>query len=150
MTIMVELKISKFDQIGILVKNIEKAAELYNNLLDFNGNIKIVEQTSTVEYKGKQVEFKMRKIMQYFGGKQLEIIELLESSGDHLYSEFLKEGNIGLHHLGIYTKSAETIINHFKKQYDIEVIQVGKVGKVKFFYLDTKDILGYYIELIEI
>jgi len=147
---MSELKLSKFDQIGILVKNIEKAAELYNILLDLNGTIKIVEQTSTVEYKGKEVEFKMKKIMQYFGGKQLEIIELLESTGDHLYSEFLKEGNIGLHHIGIYIKNAETVIIHFKKLYNIDVIQLGKVGKVKFFYLDTKDILGYYIELIEI
>ncbi|MFX1549357.1 MAG: VOC family protein [Promethearchaeota archaeon] len=147
---MSELKLSKFDQIGILVKNIEKAAILYNNLLDFSEKIKFIEQTSNVVYKGKQVAFKMKKIMQHFSGKQFEIIELLESTGDHLYSEFIKEGNIGLHHLGIYTKNAEIKINYFKKLYDIDVIQSGEVGKVKFFYLDTKDTLGYYIELIEI
>lgn len=147
---MTELKLSKFDQIGILVKNIEKAAILYNNLLDFSEKIKFIEQTSNVVYKGKQVTFKMKKIMQQFSGKQFEIIELLESSGDHLYSEFIKEGNIGLHHLGIYTKNAEIKINYFKNLYDIDVIQSGEVGKVKFFYLDTKETLGYYIELIEI
>jgi len=140
--------LSKFDQIGILVKDIEKATSLYNVLLNLNGKIKIVEQTSTVTYKGKEVEFKMKKIMQNFSGKQFEIIELLESTGDHLYSEFLKEGNIGLHHLGIYTKNTETKINHFKNEYNIDVIQSGKVGRVEFFYLDTKDILGYYLELI--
>ena len=90
---MSEFKLSNFDQIGILVKDIEKAAIQYNALLEFNGKINIVEQTSTVNYKGKEVEFKMKKIMQNFSGKQLEIIELLESTGDHLYSEFLKEGN---------------------------------------------------------
>ncbi len=145
---MTELKLSNFDQIGILVKDIEKAAEFYEALLDFKGKINIVEQTSTVNYRGKEVEFKMKKIMQNFSGKQFEIIELLESTGDHLYSEFLKEGKVGLHHLGVYTKNAETFINYFKNEYNLDVIQIGKVGKVKFYYLDTKKVLGYYLELI--
>ncbi|MFX1349511.1 MAG: VOC family protein [Promethearchaeota archaeon] len=145
---MVELRISDFDQIGILVKDIEKAAEFYAALLDFKGNINIVEQTSNVIYKGKGVEFKMKKIMHTFGGKQFEIIELLESTGDHLYSEFLEEGKIGLHHLGVYTKDAETLIKHFKNTSNIDIIQSGKVGRVKFYYLDTKEVFGYYLELI--
>ncbi|MEE9377199.1 MAG: hypothetical protein V3V33_04095 [Candidatus Lokiarchaeia archaeon] len=89
-----DLKIPKFDQIGILVKDIEKAAELYNGLLDFNRKINIVEQTTIANYKGKEVIFKMKKIMQNFGGKQFEIVELLESKGDYLYLEFLKEGEM--------------------------------------------------------
>jgi len=145
-----ELKLSNFDQIGIIVKDIEKAAELYQVLLDFKGKINIVEQTSIVNYKESKVEFKMKKIMQNFGGKQFEIIELLESTGDHLYSEFLKEGKEGLHHLGVYTKDAEALINHFKNSYIIDVIQSGKVGRVKFYFLDTKDIIGYYLELISL
>ena len=145
---MSEFKISKFDQIGILVRDIEKAASLYRILLEFNGKFNIVEQTSIVQYNGKEVEFKMKKIMENFSGKQFEIIELLESTGEHLYSKFLREGKIGLHHLGVYIKNAEVLINHFKNEYKINVIQTGKVGRVKFYYLDTKDILGYYLELI--
>jgi hypothetical protein len=145
---MVELKLSKFDHIGILVKNIEKAAEFYTAILNFKEKINIVEQKSTVNYRGNEVEFKMKKIMQYFGGKQFEIIELLDSTGDHLYSDFLKEGKIGLHHLGVFTKDAETLIKHFKNKYKIDVIQSGKVGKVRFYYLDTQEVFGYYLELI--
>lgn len=145
---MTNLKLPKFDQIGILVKDIEKAAEIYNNLFDFKGNINIVEQTTEAYYKGKKVSFKMKKIMQNFGSKQFEIVELLESNGDHLYSEFLKEGKSGLHHLGIYSKNTEKLIKDFKDLYNIEVIQTGKVGKIKFYYLDTKESLGYYLELI--
>ena len=147
---MVELKLSKFDHIGILVKDIEKAAEFYSVLLEFNDKINIVEQTSTVNYKGNEVQFKMKKIMQHFSGKQFEIIELLESTGDHLYSEFLKEGKIGLHHLGVFIKDAEAHIKHFKNTYDIDVIQSGRVGRVKFYYLDTQEVLGYYLELISL
>jgi len=145
---MTEFKLSNFDQIGILVKDIEKAAEFYEALLDFKGKINIVEQTSTVNYRGKEVEFKMKKIMQNFSGKQFEIIELLESSGDHLYSEFLKEGKVGLHHLGVYTKDAENLIMHYKNIYNIDVIQAGKVGRVRFYYLDTQEVFGYFLELI--
>jgi hypothetical protein len=142
------LKLEKFDQIGILVRDIEKAVRLYEGLLNFSVPLNIVEQSSTVTYKGKQVTFKMRKIMQNFGGKQLEIVQLVESTGDHLYKEFLDEGKEGLHHLGIYTKNADQLMDHFKKEYGIDVAQTGKAGKVNFYYLDTKDTLGFYFELI--
>ncbi len=145
---MKNLKLDKFDQIGIIVKDIERSSQYFGNLFDFKDKLKLVGQTNTVLYKGKEATFKMKKIMQNFGGKQFEVIELIESNGDHLYSEFLKEGKEGIHHLGIYTKNADAFIEYFKSEYDIDVIQTGKYGKVKFDYLDTKETLGFYLELI--
>ncbi|MFX1337129.1 MAG: VOC family protein [Promethearchaeota archaeon] len=142
------LKLEKFDQIGILVRDIEKAGKLYEGLLHFAAPLNIVEQSSTVTYKEEQVTFKMRKIMQNFGGKQLEIVQLIESTGNHLYKEFLDEGKEGLHHLGFYTKNADKLIEHFEKEFGINVAQTGKAGKVNFYYLDTKITLGFYLELI--
>jgi hypothetical protein len=75
-------------------------------------------------------------------------VELVESNGDHLYLDFLNQGNEGLHHLGIYTKDARQIITEFKTKHNVDVIQTGKVGKVNFYYLDTRDLIGYFIELI--
>jgi hypothetical protein len=146
---MTELKIEKWDQLGIVVKDIENAAELYNGLFTFKGPINIVEQDATVVYKGKEATFKMKKIMQHFGNKQMEIVQVLEATGPNLYSEFIDEGHTGLHHLGIYTKNAKELIDEFKYKYNIEVAQTGKLGKLTFTYMDTKDILGYYIELLE-
>jgi len=145
---MSDLKLTKFDQVGIVVRDIENAAKFYGGLLDFKSKPNIVEQSSTVFYKGKEVTFKMKKIMQNFGGKQFEIVEVIESTGDHLYKEFIDEGQVGLHHLGIYTKEAQKLIESFKKNYGIDVAQTGKAGKVNFFYLDTRDTLGFYLELI--
>jgi len=145
---MSEIKLEKFDQIGIVVKNIESAAKIFGGVMDFKNKLSIVEQSSTVLYKGKEVTFQMKKVMQNFGGKQFEIVEILGSNGDHLYLDFIKEGNEGLHHLGAYTKNADELIEHFKNQYNIDVIQTGKAGKVKFDYLDTKKTLGFYLELI--
>jgi hypothetical protein len=145
---MVEFKLDKFDQIGIVVRNILETKTFLETVFKFNSPLNIVEQWSDVEYKGENVRFKMKKIMQTFNNIQFEIVELLESTGDHLYLEFLKEGKEGLHHLGIYEKNAEKLIENYKNEFGIEVIQTGKAGKVKFDYLDTKDVLGFYLELI--
>ena len=118
-------------------------------IFNFKGNINIVEQNATVNYKGKEATFNMKKIMQFFGGKQFEIVEVVDATGPNLYSEFIAEGNTGLHHLGIYTKNAKELIEQFKQQFNVDTAQVGKLGKLTFTYLDTKDILGYYIELLE-
>ena len=145
---MKEFKLTKFDQIGIVVKDIEKVRKLFGYLFDFKVKINVVEQKATAIYKGEEVTFTMRKIMQNFDGKQLEVVELLESTGRHLYHEFIQAGKTGLHHLGVYVKEAKKIINHFKNEFEIDVIQTGKAGRVKFYYLDTQEILGFYIELI--
>jgi len=143
-----QLKLGNFDQIGILVKNIETAAKYLGNLMQFQSNLNIIEQSSKVNYKGKEITFKMKKIMQNFGGKQFEVIELIESTGDHLYLDFINSGYEGLHHLGIYTKNAEEIIEDYKKNYDVKVIQTGAAGKVKFYFLGTRELIGFYLELI--
>jgi hypothetical protein len=122
---------------------------MYRKLFNFKGNINIVEQNATVNYKGEEATFNMKKIMQFFGGKQFEIIEVVDATGPNLYSEFIAEGNTGLHHLGIYTKNAKELIEQFKQQFNVDTAQVGKLGKLTFTYLDTKDILGYYIEILE-
>lgn len=143
-----QLKLGNFDQIGILVKNIETAAKYLGNLMQFQSNLNVIEQSSKASYKGKEVTFIMKKIMQNFGGKQFEVIELVESTGDHLYLDFIKNGYEGLHHLGIYSKNAEEIIKNYNEKYNIEVIQSGAAGKVKFYFLDTRELVGFYLELI--
>jgi len=145
---MPEFKLPKFDQIGIVVRDIEEAVELLNSILDFKVKVNIIKQISNVVYKGMESSFKMKKVMQKFDGKQFEIVEVLESEGDHLYLDYLKEGKQGLHHLGMYTKDVGPLLDYYKQNYGIEVIQRGKVGKVKFFYLDTNEVLGFYLELI--
>ena len=146
---MFDIKLDKCDQIGILVKDIEKAADLYRAFFDFKGSINIVIQNASVIYKGKKATLKMKKIMQFFGDIQFEIVEVIEASGPNLYSEFIKQGNTGLHHLGFYTKDSKPIITNFKKQFNIKIAQTGSIGKLNFIYLNTTNILGYFLELIE-
>ncbi len=146
---MPEIKLENFGQIGIVCRDIEKAAEMYRELFQFKGKINIVEQSATVNCRGVEGTYKMKKIMQHFGDKQFEIVEIIDAEGPNLYSEFLDEGREGLHHLGVYVKDAEPLINMFKKKFDIEVAQTGKLGKLTFTYLETREWLGYYVEFLE-
>jgi catechol 2,3-dioxygenase-like lactoylglutathione lyase family enzyme len=145
---MSEFKLPKFDQVGIIVRDIEKSVKLLSSILNFKTELTVVEQQSNVLYKGREASFKMKKIMQKFDGKQLEIVEVLESTGNHLYLEYLKEGKQGLHHLGIYVKNVKPLLDYCKNALGIEVVQSGEAGKVKFFYLNTLEVLGFYLELI--
>lgn len=147
---MSEIKIPKFDQVGIVVKDIEKAAEIFGSLLYFKGKLNIVEQSSDVNYKGQEGTVIMKKIMQHWGDKQLEIVEVVEATGPNVYSDAIEAGRFGLHHLGTYTKNADEMLKFFKEKYNIDVIQSGKAGKINFYYLDTEKILGFILELINI
>lgn len=147
---MSEIKIPKFDQVGIVVKDIEKAAEIFGKLLNFRAKLNIVEQSSDVNYKGQEGTVKMKKIMQHWGDKQLEIVEVVEATGPNVYSDAIEAGRFGLHHLGTYTKNADEMLKIFKEKYNIDVIQSGKAGKINFYYLDTEKILGFILELINI
>ena len=54
---MTEIQLDKFDQVGIVVKDIEKTAEFYRAFFKFKGPINVVEQDATVTYKGKKSHF---------------------------------------------------------------------------------------------
>ena len=60
------MKIEKWDQVGIVVRDFEKTAEYYRSFFNFNGAINIVEQDATVQYKGKEATFEMKKIPTIF------------------------------------------------------------------------------------
>ena len=147
---MSELKMPKFDQVGIVVKDIEKAAKIFGALLNFKGKLNIVEQSSDVNYKGQQCTVQMKKIMQHWGDKQLEIVEVVDATGPNVYSDAVEAGRFGLHHLGTYVDNADELIQHFKEENLCDIIQSGKAGPVNFYYLDTEKTLGFVLELINI
>jgi hypothetical protein len=136
--------------VGIVVKDIEKAAELFGALLDFKRKVNIVEQSSDINYKGQDGTVRMKKIMQNWGDKQLEIVEVVDATGPNVYSDAVKAGQFGLHHLGTYVDNADELVKYFKDNYDIDIIQSGKAGPVNFYYLDTEQTLGFILELINI
>ncbi|MGQ9623873.1 MAG: VOC family protein [Candidatus Bathycorpusculaceae bacterium] len=133
-----ELLFSKVDQIGVVVRDVEKTAKFYEKLLK-------QEPLPPIEFETGNVKLKI--IFFQLGEVQLELIQVLE--GKNIHTKFLKERGEGLHHLGFFVKDLEEELSALKKE-GIEVLWRGEaLGVTKFAYLDTEKALGIALELIQ-
>jgi 4-hydroxyphenylpyruvate dioxygenase-like putative hemolysin len=129
---------SRVDQIGVVVKNVEKTAKLYEKLLK-------QEPLPPIEFETGNVKLKI--VFFQLGEVQLELIQVLE--GENIHTKFLRERGEGLHHIGFFVKDLEEELAALKNV-GIEVLWRGEALEVtKFAYLDTEKTLGIVLELIQ-
>ncbi|MBW1739488.1 MAG: VOC family protein, partial [Deltaproteobacteria bacterium] len=95
-----KVKATELTQVGLVVKDVQKTAENYWNILGI-GPWDIYELhapvLSDVVYHGKPTQFSMKLGVAMVGKVQLGLFEPV--SGDSIYSDFLAEYGEGLHHL---------------------------------------------------
>jgi len=133
-----ELVFSKVDQIGVVVRNVEKTAKFYEKLLK-------QEPLPPIEFETGNVKLKI--VFFQLGEVQLELIQVLE--GENIHTKFLREKGEGLHHLGFFVKNLEETLAALKKE-GLEILWRGEaLGVTKFAYLDTEKTLGVTLELIQ-
>jgi len=131
-------KFSKVDQIGIVVKDMEKYKKFYEKVFG-------VEPFPTVESVINSAKLKI--VLFELGEAEIELIQVLE--GESIHSRFLEKRGEGLHHLGFFVKDIEKELAMLEKE-GIRVLERGKVLEtVKFAYLDTEKTLGVVLELIQ-
>jgi 4-hydroxyphenylpyruvate dioxygenase-like putative hemolysin len=129
---------SRVDQIGVVVKNVEKTAKLYEKLLK-------QEPLPPIEFETGNVKLKI--VFFQLGEVQLELIQVLE--GENIHTKFLRERGEGLHHIGFFVKDLEEELAALKNV-GIEVLWRGEALEVtKFAYLDTEKTLDIVLELIQ-
>ena len=129
---------SKVDQIGIVVKDVEKYMRFYEKMFG-------VEPFPTVESAINSAKLKI--VLFELGEVEIELIQVVK--GDSVHSRFLEERGEGLHHLGFFVKDIEKELARLEKE-GIKVLERGEVlGTVKFVYLDTEKTLGVVLELIQ-
>jgi len=129
---------SKVDQIGIVVKDLEKTMRFCEKILG-------VKSFSTME---RDLGYaKLKTGFFWLGNIQIELIQVVE--GRTIHSKFLEERGEGIHHLGFFVKDIEKELDRLKKE-GIKVLERGEVlGVAKFAYLDTEKALGFILELIQ-
>lgn len=132
-------KFSKVDQIGIVVKNMEATMKFYEKMFG-------IEPFPTVESAVDSAKLKIGLFQ--LGEVQIELIQVLE--GETIHSKFVEKRGEGLHHLGFFVEDIEKELARMEKE-GIKVLERGSVlGMVKFAYLDTENIFGVVIELIQL
>ena len=97
--------------------------------------------------RGEKVEYSHKIALAYFNNVQLEIVEPLK--GESVYKEFLREKGEGLHHIATFYDSFDEVkrqLSYFDKR-GIKVLQSGRYIDIRFYYLDTIDLLGFIYEI---
>ena len=136
----------KVDQLGFVFKDIEKQAEVMQNILGLPKFIFTNPVTHTIQFRGKESQLTIQIAISRLGNTQIELIKWID--GECAYKEFLDKGNEGLHHIAVYVEDTDSYIEEFKKK-GIEILQSGKVLNVRFTYLDTEETFGFIVELLE-
>lgn len=96
-----KLELNKVDQIGIVVRDIDKVVESWSSLFGI-GPWTYTELGGTDE-KGRSG--KARLAFAQLGSVSLELIQCIE--GRIFHSDFLDEHGEGLHHLGFYVDDVD-------------------------------------------
>lgn len=140
-------------QIGILVKDLDRAVELYWQVFGIGpwqfytyGKPLVKRMT----YYGKPVDYHMRLALSSCGPTRIELIEL--GGGDTIYADFVCEHGYGLQHVGVLVDDMRAALQQaeaagFKMIQDGAGFGMDEDGH--YAYLDTQEEFGMTIELIE-
>ncbi|MRH42673.1 VOC family protein [Aquibacillus halophilus] len=136
-------------QIGIIVKDIEKTAQVY---ADFFGVEKppinltdAVEQAET-EYKGNSTEARAKLAFFDMGSLQLELIE--PDQHPSTWREYLDEHGEGPHHIAFVVEGMEEKIKVMEAN-NMPLQQKGEYTGGRYAYMDTFKDLKVLVELLE-
>ena len=148
------LKLKAINQIGFVVKDLDKAMEAYWRNLGV-GPWKIYTYGRPLvkdpTYRGRAEDFHMRIALANVGDVMIELIQHLD--GETLYREYGAVAGEGVQHLGIFVPNLAEAVKEAEAA-GFRVIQSGRgfgaKGDGGFAYLDTADELGTIYELIEI
>lgn len=100
--------------------------------------------------RGKPCEYRMKVALGYIGPMRVELIEPLE--GDTVYKEFVEKHGYGVHHLGVLTENMRESLDRAAGcglAMTMDGAGFGPDGDGHYAYLDTEDLIGTTIELIE-
>ncbi len=140
----------KMTQVGIVVKDIEQAAEHWASFLGLEETPKINMASSServpTEYRGQPTDASAKLA---FIRLENITIELIEPVGENsTWSEFLETKGEGIHHIAFQVKGMNDRIRDFGES-DIPMVQRGGWPTGEYAYMDGGESLGLIIELLE-
>lgn len=138
-------------QIGLVVRDLDKAMEKYRALMGMEPT-RIIEKSPTAPgkkyYKGVESDFYQRVALYYFGDMEFEILQPFGEAS--ALSDLLEEHGEGVHHIAFDTdnfKETEALL----ESSGAHKIQTGPTSRhpaLEWGFFDTGDQLGTMIELV--
>jgi methylmalonyl-CoA/ethylmalonyl-CoA epimerase len=140
-------------QIAFVVKNLEIVVENYYRLFGIGpwhfytyGRPLVPRMTRN----GQPADYRMRVALSFFGPMRIELIEHLE--GDTVYAEFIERHGYGIQHLGFVVEDMAKAVEEAQNagiRVTMDGSGFGPDDDGHYAYLDTEDLIGTTIELIQ-
>jgi catechol 2,3-dioxygenase-like lactoylglutathione lyase family enzyme len=142
---------TKLHQVAFVVKDIEAAQKFFNEKLgvprfhvihDFS--VRVKDKT----YRGKPADHHFKIALTYSGETQLELCQHV--SGDTCYRDFLERKGEGLHHIAFFLDDPgryDQALGELQRN-GFPVLMSGRVGALRFAYLDTEAAIGSLTEVV--
>lgn len=130
--------IESIDHIGMVVKDLEKGIQLYENL-----GLKVSGREDLQHLQVRVAFFEV-------GGNRIELIS--PSAEDHELMHHIKEHGEGIHHVAFKVRNLNEALENFNKK-GIRIAQDRPRGKghrgMEIVFLNTEDTCGIPIELCQ-
>jgi catechol 2,3-dioxygenase-like lactoylglutathione lyase family enzyme len=137
-------------QIGLYVKDLEKATRQYEELFGIGPWLILEGETVSCVDRGCEAQVKGRLAMGYSGKIQLELIQI--TGGSNLYLDTLGGLEEGIHHMGFAVNNLEERLQACREA-GIEVLQRATLKQlgmtIDYAYLDTREQVGVILEFIQ-
>jgi catechol 2,3-dioxygenase-like lactoylglutathione lyase family enzyme len=140
----------KFDQVSVVVRDMEKAVEFYQclgirrfrALIGPSGPTLLTGKT----VRGKPADYQIDLRSAEVGQLQFEVIQPLE--GETSVKQFLEKRGEGIHHLGFLVDDLDRETAKMAEE-GFKITQSGETPEVRWAYFDTDLVGGVLIELMQ-
>ena len=99
--------VNQFFQVVLVVNDRDETLEKWKQMVEFDmSSIRLGETGPEAKcvYRGQDISCPTRYATFDFGGVEIKLIEPLDKEAGNPYSDSLKKGGQGIHHIGFYTE----------------------------------------------
>jgi catechol 2,3-dioxygenase-like lactoylglutathione lyase family enzyme len=136
-------------QVGLIVRDIEKSAEIYSQVFGLPRPDVIITDPvdlARTTYRGEPTSARAKLAFFDMGQVSLELIEPV--GGPSTWQEFLDAHGEGVHHIAFRIKGTDKVVAYLEGK-GIEVVQQGYYTGGMYTYVDSAPALGVVLELLE-
>jgi len=136
-------------QIGLVVRDVEKSARAYAELLGVDVPAWVLtdpEEKSHIRYRGQPTQGRAKLAFFQLDNLSLELIEPV--GGPSAWQEFLETRGEGVHHIALRIQGIDEQIA-FLEAKGLPLLQRGDFTGGRYAYMDSASPLGVMLELLE-
>ena len=147
------LNLGQVAQVGCVVKDLATTIRNYEEVIGIGPFTTFDFRPEKSFIKGRAPDLYLKiGIAQLTPALSLELIEVV--TGEPYHRDFLESQGEGVQHLGFLTDEYDQVLKRAEKM-GVEVLMwaetdVAGMGHVRGAYLDTRDLIGTLVEIIEV